>query len=102
MLNLPSLEGQNLIPFNIDNVITLVHQMSLESKSNQFSRFLILEKSTKAPFPYSIMVFKEQIQPIVIILSQVLGLESDRVINKVIFWILLSMSSSSESKFKFS
>jgi hypothetical protein len=47
------------------------------------------------------MVFKEQVQPDVIILSQVLGLESDRVVNKIIFRILLSMSSSSESKFNF-
>ena len=61
MLNLPILEGENLIPLNTYNAITLIDQMSLESKANQFSRFLILEKSTKTPFLYSIMVFKEQL-----------------------------------------
>jgi hypothetical protein len=39
MFNLPSLEGQNLIPLNPDNAITLVNQMILKSKANQFNRF---------------------------------------------------------------
>ena len=47
------------------------------------------------------MAFKEQVQHVVIIISQILGLESDRVVNEVMFGILLSMYSYSESKFNF-
>ena len=78
ILKLSSIESQDQVPLNEENLIMLFHQSSLEYKFEQLNRFLKQGKLVeKLAFPYPVNVFTERVQFVVTMLSQVLGLDND-------------------------
>lgn len=99
MLQILVLESQNSISLNEESLISVYHHLIPESNVEYLSKLIKLgEEITQESFPYPTYIFNHKVQSIVIILTQVLGLENVRFVDEVILGFLVSICPSEESQ----
>ena len=92
-------ESQNYFPLNEENLMSTYCQLSLELRVDFLSKFIKPSQYfsyESLSFPTSI--FNCEVQFVVTILSQILGLENDRSINEIIIGFLVTMCSIEENQ----
>ena len=94
MLSLPHSFPINPKSFNEKVLIELHTYCKTEVKYQFLSSILQVRHSLEGLFlPYNVNIFKDEVQLVMSIVSQVLGLDDDKHVNEVILGFLLSISS---------
>jgi len=92
MLSLPDSFPVNLKSFNEQVLIELYKNCKTEVKCQFLSSILKVGQLLEGLFlPYNVNIFKDEVQLVMSIVSQVLGLDDDMHVNEVILGFLLSI-----------
>lgn len=87
--------SQQPILFNEENLIRSFRQVENEVKLGFLSSLLNTDQHTeKVAFPSNLQDFKDYVKPFFALLSQVLGLDSDRKVQEVIVSLVYTLSQS--------
>ena len=94
MLSLPDSFPVNPESFNEQVLIKLYKNYKIEVRCQFLSNILKVGQSLEGLFlPYNVNIFKDEVQLVMLIVSQVLGLDDDTHVNEVILGFLLSIGS---------
>ena len=86
---------QQPIPFNEENLIQSFRQLKNEVKLGFLSSLLNTNQPIeKMVFPYNLQYCKDYVRPFFALLSQVLGLDSDRQVQEVMVSLVYTLSQS--------
>ena len=86
---------QQSIPFNEENLICAFRQVENEVRLGFLSSLLNVDQPIeKVVFPYSLQEFKDCVKPFFAMLSQVLGLDSDRKVREFMVSLAYTLSQS--------
>ena len=92
-LHLPESNLEESLPFNEENLIRSFRQTKNDVKLGFMSRLLKLDQvSENLSFWYDLQVFQDSIEPFFALLSQVLGLDSDKQVQEVMVSLAYKLS----------
>ena len=81
------------LPFNEENLIISFRQTENDVKLGFMSRLLNPDQvSDKLSFPYDLQVFQDNVKLFFVLLSQVLGLDSDKQVQEVMVSLAYKLS----------
>ena len=94
ILSMPDNFPVNLESFNEQVLIELYKKCEIEVKCQFLSNILKVGKSLEGLFfPYNVSIFKDEVQLVMSMISQVLGLDDDKHVSEVILGFWLSIGS---------